>query len=193
MTQNPWFRLATTLIGITVTDVFLLCNYHKVMTCGISDQQGKKITIQCFARILAYQLIEMAKQLEGSGSSKFLPEVSHEVVTIQDSSSSFSSPTLTCLLAVTSGKHVIQTSMDANGLVHYLVKYDVTTDPSGQKRTKMRKCKICLEQGKRWDVGQYCFTCGESTSCCDTKERDCFNKHIKQIKRITRVSTKKGH
>ncbi len=107
------------------------------MNCGISDQQGEKITIQHFAGILAYQLIEMAKQLEGSGSSKFLPEVSHEVVTIQDSSSSFSSPTLTCLLAVTSGRHVIWTSPDASGLVHYLVKYEVTTDPSEQKRTKM--------------------------------------------------------
>jgi hypothetical protein len=42
MTQNPWFRLATTLIGITVTDAFLLYNYHKVMNCGISDQQKKK-------------------------------------------------------------------------------------------------------------------------------------------------------
>jgi hypothetical protein len=41
------------------------------MNCGISDQQGEKITIQHFAGILAYQLIEMAKQLEGSGSSKF--------------------------------------------------------------------------------------------------------------------------
>jgi hypothetical protein len=148
----------------------------------------KKIMIQHFAGTLAYQLIEMAKQLEGSGSSKFFSEVLNKVVTIQDSSSSFSSPsltcllTLTCLLAVTNGKHVIRTSMDANGLVHYLVKYDVTIDPSGQKRTKMRKCKICLEQGKRRDVGQYCFTCGESTSCCDAKERDCFNEHIKQIK-----------
>jgi hypothetical protein len=109
----------------------------------------------------------MAKQLEGSGSSKFLPEVLHKVVTIQDSSSSFSSPTFTCSLTVTSGKHVIRTSMDANGLVHYLVKYDITTDPSGQKQTKMQKCKICLEQGKWRDVGQYFFICEESTSCYD--------------------------
>lgn len=103
------------------------------MNCGISDQQGEKITIQHFAGILAYQLIEMAKQLEGSGSSKFFSEVLNKVVTIQDSSSSFSSPTLTCSLAVTNGKHVIRTTMDANGLVHYLVKYDVTIDPSGRK------------------------------------------------------------
>jgi hypothetical protein len=40
VTQNPWFRLATTLIGITVTDTFLLCNYHhKVINGGTSENQ----------------------------------------------------------------------------------------------------------------------------------------------------------
>ncbi len=28
LTQSPWFHLATTLIGVTVTDTFLICNYH---------------------------------------------------------------------------------------------------------------------------------------------------------------------
>jgi hypothetical protein len=45
LTQNPWFRLATTLIGVTVTDTFLLCNYHKVINSGKSEQQEKKKTI----------------------------------------------------------------------------------------------------------------------------------------------------
>jgi hypothetical protein len=31
VTQNLWFRLATTLVGINVTDAFLLCNYHQVL------------------------------------------------------------------------------------------------------------------------------------------------------------------
>ena len=41
ITQNPWFRLATTLIGITVTDAFLLCNYHKVINTGLGESQEK--------------------------------------------------------------------------------------------------------------------------------------------------------
>ena len=191
MTQNPWFRLATTLIGITVTDAYLLCNYHNVINCGVREHQEKKITIQRFAGILAFQLIEMAEKLQSPGSNKFLPEeVFLNTVTVKESSD-LSSPTLTSSLVVTSGKNVIRSITDSNGLIHHLVKYDITTDPSGRKRTKTRKCKLCLEQGKRRDVGQYCFTCGESTTCCNTMERDCFSEHVKQIKRITRISMKK--
>jgi len=43
LTQSPWFRLSTTLIGIVVTNSFLLCNYHKVINVGSSEQQEKKI------------------------------------------------------------------------------------------------------------------------------------------------------
>jgi hypothetical protein len=44
VTQNPWFRLATTLVGINVTDAFLLCNYHQVLNCSkrSDDDQEKK-------------------------------------------------------------------------------------------------------------------------------------------------------
>jgi hypothetical protein len=41
-TQIPWFCLATMLIGVIVTDMLLLCNYHKVN--GVNrEQQEKKI------------------------------------------------------------------------------------------------------------------------------------------------------
>ncbi len=112
---------------------------------------------------------------------------------IPESSQDFSSPTLTSSFAITSGKNVIRSGMDANGLLHYLVKYEVTKDPSGQKRTKMRKCKLCIEGGKRRNFGQCCITCGESYSLCNKCDaRDCFDEHIKKIKRITRQSKKNG-
>jgi len=194
-TQNPWFRLATTLIGITVTDAFLLCNYHKVINGGASENQEKKTTIQRFAGILAHQLIQMANKLESGNASKFLPEDDDGfMLSIPESSQDFSSPMLTSSFAITSGKNVIRSGMDANGLLHYLVKYEVTKDPSGRKRTKMRKCKLCIEGGQRRDVGQYCITCGESYSLCNKcEDRDCFDEHIKRIKRITRQSKKNGN
>jgi hypothetical protein len=43
--QSPWFRLATTLIGVVVTNTFLLCTYHKVIKVingGNGEQQEKK-------------------------------------------------------------------------------------------------------------------------------------------------------
>jgi hypothetical protein len=30
LTQSPWFHLVTMLIGVVVTNMFLLCNYHNV-------------------------------------------------------------------------------------------------------------------------------------------------------------------
>jgi len=41
LTQNPWFRLATTLVGVVVTNTFLLCTYHKVINGGNGEQQEK--------------------------------------------------------------------------------------------------------------------------------------------------------
>ncbi len=43
----------------------------------------------------------------------------------------------------------------------------------------MRKCKLCVTKNMRHDVGQYCITCGESFSLCNTcDERYCFGEHV---------------
>jgi hypothetical protein len=107
------------------------------------------------------------------------------------SSGNVSSPTIDSSLQ---GKRIIRLLRDANGTFHHLIKYEVTLDPSGRKRTKMRKCKLCLANNKHCDVGQYCVTCGESFSLCnktEDKEKDCFLKHVSAIKkRITRQTKK---
>jgi hypothetical protein len=48
ITCDPFFRLATTLIGINVTDTFLLANHHKVINYSTltEDQDGPKIGIK---------------------------------------------------------------------------------------------------------------------------------------------------
>jgi hypothetical protein len=76
--------------------------------------------IQRFAGILVLQLVEMAKKLDATSSDKFLPEVTHKTLSIQDSTS-LSSPTLTSMLNVTSGKTVLWTAIDANGMLHYIL------------------------------------------------------------------------
>jgi len=164
LTQSPWFRLSTTN------------------------------TIQRFAGILAHQLIQMANKLDGESGSKFLPETGPSfTVSATQHLSDISSPTLTNSFPITSATNIIRSATDANGILHYLAKYEVTQDPSGRKRTKMRKCKLCAEEGKRRDVGQYCITCGESYSLCNKcDERDCFGQHVKNIKRNTRHSKKNG-
>jgi hypothetical protein len=66
LTKNPFFRLSTTLVGISVTDAFLLSNHHKIINNGSGSHDDKKISIQRFAGILAHQLLKNAKSLGSS-------------------------------------------------------------------------------------------------------------------------------
>jgi hypothetical protein len=192
ITRDPYFRLATTMIAINVTDAYLLANFHKVINYSPTsdDDETEKIGIKRFAGILAFQLIEMGKKL-ASGPLKFLEEdvIEVKVPILIDGKTDFSSPTFQ--ESSTEVKTLIRSLSDANGKKHCLVKYEVTKDPSGRQRTKMRKCKLCFTKNKkRRDVGQYCFTCGESMSLCNDSGRDCFRDHVMEIKRITRHSAK---
>jgi hypothetical protein len=143
----------------------------------------KKIGIQRFAGMLANQLIHLGNMIERENDSRILPEegIGFNLRVPSMMNTYLSSPTLTSSFQQTGGKNAIRSGADANGILHPLVKYNVTRDPSGQKRTKMCKCKLCLENGKQHDVGQYCNTCGESFSLCNKcNNRDCFAEHIKK-------------
>jgi|LakMenEpi03Aug12_release.lakeMendotaPanAssembly.Ray.scaffolds.fasta_scaffold205777_1 hypothetical protein len=196
MTQKSYFRLATTYLGINVTDAYLLCNYHKVINSSKSslyEEKEQKIGIQRFSGMLARQLIDIANKIKSS--SRYLPEQPMEVTMhpMTGSSADLSSPTFLGTSA-TYNKHdklPIRSLVDANGVTHYLMKYDVTKDPSGRQRTKMRACKLCLGKGNRRDVGYYCYTCDEKMALCTTKEdRDCFREHVASIRRNTRHSNR---
>jgi hypothetical protein len=172
-----------------VTDAFLLANHHKVI--NVNDDAGPpKLSIRRFAGMLAFQLIQKGKKMSAL-PSRFLPEddvipvVSVMGRTSNSNISDLSSPDMRSLLE----KEVVRALQDANGRTHYLVKYDITKDPSGRSRCKKRKCKLCYENGTRRDVSYYCISCGENFSFC-TKEsgRDCFKSHVDGIRRKTRHS-----
>jgi len=55
-TQNPFFRLFTTIIGINVVDCYLLADHHKLMNHWVPDKEYK-MTIINFAGVSAHQLI----------------------------------------------------------------------------------------------------------------------------------------
>jgi hypothetical protein len=56
------FNLTTTLIGINVTDAFFFASHHKVI--NLNDDTGpSKLSIQQFAGLQAFQLIQKAKHL----------------------------------------------------------------------------------------------------------------------------------
>jgi hypothetical protein len=61
------------LIGINVTDTFLLASHHKVI--NLNDAIGsQKLSIRQLAGMLAFQLIHQAKKLGASQVPSFLPE-----------------------------------------------------------------------------------------------------------------------
>jgi hypothetical protein len=69
-TRSAYFCLATTLIGINVTDCFLLAGHHKVINYSSNyGADGKKISIQRFAGMLCHQLIHSAKSLSATSDT----------------------------------------------------------------------------------------------------------------------------
>jgi hypothetical protein len=62
--RDPFFRLHTTLTGMTVTDVWRLSQYHKLVTSK-KDEDGKNVlTIKQFTGVLEKQLIKIAMSCE---------------------------------------------------------------------------------------------------------------------------------
>jgi hypothetical protein len=73
LTQDPFFRLHTTLTGITVTDVWKLASFHKLIS-NAKDEEGKPvISIKKFSGKLAHQLINIAVRLPSLESVMALP------------------------------------------------------------------------------------------------------------------------
>lgn len=122
VTQNPWFRLATTYVGICATDTYLMLNYHKIIytsKTAVEDMETK-VSIQQFAGILANQLIQYASKLGAGHASRFLPEDEEPfIVRVPQEETELSSPTLMSTIGLTTEKNVLHSSMDANGIVHF--------------------------------------------------------------------------
>jgi hypothetical protein len=68
VTQDCYFRLVTTLIGINVVDTWKLAEYHRI----INWSGNNPITAQHFAGILGRQLIAMAPIIARQ-NSRFAP------------------------------------------------------------------------------------------------------------------------
>jgi hypothetical protein len=189
LTKNPFFRLSMMLIGVNVTDTFLLANHHKIINTSNTGMWKKKITIRRFAGILAHQLITQARRFSTT-LTQLRPDSPPDIIPFIDKDTSKSGISdLSSDFATQSDKAVCSLK-DANGTTHYLVKYDITKDPSGRSRCKKRKCKLCYEEGKQKDVSFYCISCGDGFSFCNKGDgRDCFKAHVEQIRRRTRHST----
>jgi hypothetical protein len=174
----------------TCNRYFSLGQSSKVINYSMKEKDdGKKISIQRFAGMLSVQLIKNAKRLGAENDEAFLPEHDDAPLACITLPSLSVSDLSTPDVGSKSDKNAVCAITDNNGRTHYLVKYDITKDPSGRSRTKKRKCKKCNEEGEQRDVSFYCITCGDSFSFCNNLSgRDCFKHHVESIKRTTRHS-----
>ena len=56
LTQDPYFRLATTLIGMNVVDTWKLADHHKLLNAPGTKEEAK-VTIKKFAGMLRHQFV----------------------------------------------------------------------------------------------------------------------------------------
>jgi len=186
VTQDPYFRLATTLLGISVVDAWKLGDYHRLFNWSRKNPIG----IRYFAGILAKQLIANSSHL-GQPIGRFAPslfetaplqEIESRVVSMDETFHSASvssiSPDDPKLLIP------IRTLVDCNGQQHHQVSFPVSQQPNGRKCTKKRNCKACQDFGIRRAVRYYCFTCGLSSAFCCDEDNDCFLDHVSKIKLV---------
>ena len=192
-TQNPFFRLHTTIIGMNVVDCYFLADHHRIINHRIPDKEYK-MTIINFAGFLAHQLISNVDSL----LSLYSPTPQELRSLLADSlgapnSVSILTPESTSTL--TGGDNVVlslRVLTDANQQEHHQIAYEKTTGSKGKKRTKTRPCTLCLSQEKkRRLVGFGCYTCGISLCCPNAAnaDRDCFLQHVRSICRRTNRNT----
>jgi len=127
-TQNPFFRLFTTIIGLNVVDCYLLADHHKIINHQIPDKEYK-MTIINFAGVLAHQLIcnvDSLLSLQSPTSQELRSLLSSS--SIAPNSISITTPETTSTL--TEGEKVIlslRVLTDANQQEHHQIAYEKTT------------------------------------------------------------------
>ena len=122
LTQNPYFCLHTTIIGMNVVDCYNLANHHKIINHQIPDKEYK-MTITTFAGILANKLITNV-----DSHLSFYNPLSQELRSLIDGTTpaviSVSNQTPETTSSITSGKKVflsLRVLTDANQEEHHQI------------------------------------------------------------------------
>jgi hypothetical protein len=187
LTQNPFFRLHTTILGFNVVDCYKLAEHHGIINYRLPNKEYK-MTMTQFAGVLANQLINNVDRILSMFNttsqeirSLTQTQAPSDITVTNDSQGTVSTnSTLTNEQIPLS----LRKLTDANGTDHHQIAYDIGTGRTGKKRTKTRPCVLCLKNdNKRRLVGFGCYTCNMAF-CCHTKlnnTRDCFEEHVTSI------------
>ena len=193
ITDDCWFHLATTYLGIGVTDTWKLAGLHNLLA------RHKETTITTFSGILSKQLINYAKKAELMDQMN-IPISTRSRVSAVSAVSSLSSDgvregareggeeqegndnELDYIEQRSKWAHLADGECmmkleDANGVIHRMFKFPQTTGLSGKKYRKGRRCYMddCENQ-----TVYFCNICGPR---CHKEGDSHFIKHVQMIKK----------
>ena len=148
VTHNPFFRIHTTIEGITLTDVWYLSRHHRLFTrFGLlqktEDNVKTPVSIRKFAGIFARQMLRKAEILFDRAPRRSIatPEVEPQVpqrTIVTDDITSVSSMSNVSRDAFT----------DVKGKIHTIYHLPKTKNKKGKLYRKARFCQKCrIETG----------------------------------------------
>jgi hypothetical protein len=155
---------------MTVTDVWRLSQYHKLIMSK-KDEDGKNVlTIKQFTGVLAKQLIKIAMSYENEADFFESPTTASRSSSISPLSSDKSTDY--------SGRAEYT---DAEGRFHEPSLLPMTEQKSGKKHRRQRHCQWCkVKNGKLLCTVWTCHTCAKPF-CMPTGNKDgpnCFALHV---------------
>jgi hypothetical protein len=176
VTLCGYFRLATTLVGIHVTDTWKLAMYHKLL-------HQDEMSIIRFAGVLSSQLVNFGKRVhlrdpQDSASGEVHPRV-------VSTSNSLNTPST---ISFDQNEMPLRVLTDNVGTNHHQLRYKNGTSKTGKTACLTRRCTHCDEH---FLTSYYCGVCSKAF-CCPTGriERDCFAQHVNLIvRRNARLSS----
>lgn len=174
VTHDPYFRLITTLFGITVTDCWKTIRYH------VNDKHElKDISIRSFANLLAGELLHNA-------FDDICPDTSNFTITdslpgdreseVRDHPQGIES----VVVGDRFKESVSELTCDGG---HRMETYPEVTLKNGKKRCRRNRCRMCLKKGVVSCSRFFCSDC-KLCFCADGSGRGelvrmCWTEHKK--------------
>ena len=178
VTHNPWFRLATTLVGMNVTDTWQLMNHHRLFPHHVAQRynvsDSRTVPVKAFAGSLAAQLFKRVDMMEDRNSDLRKRTIDDVDVSFSDNEEEDDGNDIVSGSSVegtSDGEYSFMTSVgyridkcrevmtvkDGNDNNHLLCKFPVIQTGTGKKmkkRSNVQNCSICAKQ-----TTFFCFHC----------------------------------
>jgi hypothetical protein len=173
LTQDPLFRLHTTLTGMTVEYVWKLASFHMLISNAKDEEVKPMISINKFSGKLSRQLINIAVRIPSLENVIASPSSISSVGTQSSTASSKTSD---------DGGYYCGIYIDVKGVFHHPKLLPLTPQNSGKKHRRERHCRWCKEKhGLHKCTLWICNECNKPF-CMPTGNnggRNCFALHVR--------------